>query len=77
MFGGKNKRSEKADDGLMQKSKRGNMDEYEALRTIIAENSGLLARVLEKIRVQRGLSQKNPKAEAPKSDEKKKKKGKS
>jgi hypothetical protein len=39
--------------GLAQRSSRGNMDEYEALRTIVAENPGLLMRILEKIRTAR------------------------
>jgi hypothetical protein len=56
MFGAKSKKKEEQAAGLMQKSSRGNMDEYEALRTIVAENAGLLARVLEKIRIQRTLS---------------------
>lgn len=37
-------------DGLAKKTARGNMDEYEALRTIVNDNPGLLARVLDKIR---------------------------
>ncbi len=39
--------------GLPKKSSRGNMDEYEAVRTIVAENPGLLMRVLDKIRSSR------------------------
>ena len=32
------------------------MDEYEALRTIVSENPGLMNRVLEKIRVHRAMN---------------------
>ncbi|MCX6116552.1 MAG: hypothetical protein NT027_03350 [Proteobacteria bacterium] len=56
MFGAKTKKKEEQAAGLMQKSARGNMDEYEALRTIVAENSALLSRILDKIRVHRTLS---------------------
>jgi hypothetical protein len=57
MFGqSNNKKKKDENEGLAVKSARGNMDEYEALRTIIAENAGLLARVLEKIKVHRALS---------------------
>lgn len=50
------------------------MDEYEALRTIIAENVGLLSRVLEKIRVQRAMSgTKSNEAPEPADDKKDKK----
>lgn len=74
MFGGKKKQSERDQDTIMQKSARGNMDEYEALRTIVAENAGLLTRVLDKIRIQRTLSGKSPKAEsaAPQNSDPKK-----
>jgi hypothetical protein len=56
MFGTKKKQSDANSSKVMQQSSRGNMDEFEALRTIIAENTGLLNRVLEKIRIQRTLS---------------------
>jgi hypothetical protein len=57
MFGQSGSKKKKEDnEGLAVKSARGNMDEYEALRTIVAENSGLLSRVLEKIRIQRAMS---------------------
>ena len=56
MFGVKSKKKEDDANALMQKSARGNMDEYEALRTIIAENQGLFTRVLEKIRTHRAMS---------------------
>lgn len=56
MFGAKKKKENSDNAGVMQKSTRGNMDEYEALRTIVAENTGLLNRVMEKIRIQRTLS---------------------
>lgn len=70
MFGNKKKKADDANSGVMQKSARGNMDEYQALRTIIAENQGLLVRVLEKIRIQRTLSGKTPKPPELKKDEK-------
>lgn len=56
MFGVKKKQNEANNSKVMQQSARGNMDEFEALRTVIAENTGLLNRVLEKIRIQRTLS---------------------
>jgi hypothetical protein len=56
MFGAKKKKSDADAAGVMQKSSRGNMDEYEALRTIVSENAGLLNRVLEKIKIHRTLS---------------------
>jgi hypothetical protein len=78
MFGqsGNKKKKDEA-EGLAVKSARGNMDEYEALRTIVAENTGLLARVLEKIRIQRAMSGAKPSATpAPTADKKDKKDGK-
>ena len=59
MFGAKKKKNDADASGVMQKSSRGNMDEYEALRTIVAENAGLLNRVLEKIKIHRTLTGKN------------------
>jgi hypothetical protein len=57
MFGQSNSNKKKEDhDGLQKKSSRGNMDEYEALRTIVSENPGLMNRVLEKIRVHRAMN---------------------
>jgi hypothetical protein len=57
MFGqsGNNKKKEDS-DAIQKKSARGNMDEYEAMRTIVSENPGLLNRVLEKIRVHRAMN---------------------
>ena len=75
MFGqsGNKKKKDEA-EGLAVKSARGNMDEYEALRTIVAENSGLLARVLEKIRIHRTMSNAKPgEIEKPADDKKDKK----
>ncbi len=56
MFGSNNSKK-KGDENatLATSSARGNMDEYEALRTIVAENSGLLNRVFDKIRKTRAL----------------------
>ena len=75
MFGSSNNKKKKDEsDGLATKSSRGNMDEYEALRTIIAENVGFLSRVLEKIRVQRAMSgTKSNEAPEPADDKKDKK----
>lgn len=56
MFGAKKKKTDEDAAGVMQKSARGNMDEYEALRTIVAENAGLMNRVLEKIKIHRTLA---------------------
>ena len=56
MFGGKKKKADADNAGVMQKSARGNMDEYEALRTIVAENTGLMNRVMEKIKIHRTLN---------------------
>jgi hypothetical protein len=57
MFGQSNSNKKKEDnDGVQKKSARGNMDEYEALRTIVSENPGLMTRVLEKIRVHRAMN---------------------
>ncbi len=43
-------KSKNQSGGIAKSSHRGNMDEYEAVRTIVSENPGLLMRVLEKIR---------------------------
>lgn len=57
MFGSNNSKKKSDDNAsLATSSARGNMDEYEALRTIIAENQGLLGRVFEKIRRTRAMS---------------------
>jgi hypothetical protein len=53
MFSGSRKKNNENESGIQKTSARGNMDEYEALRTIVAENPGLLMRVLEKIRAAR------------------------
>jgi hypothetical protein len=77
---GQSGNSKKKDDGdaVQKKSIRGNMDEYEALRTIVSENPGLLTRVLEKIRVARTMNntekQNLGKAQDKKEDDKKDKK---
>ncbi len=78
MFGQSgNKKKKEDNEGLAVKSARGNMDEYEALRTIVAENTGLLSRVLEKIRIQRAMSGAKPsETPAPADDKKDKKDGK-
>lgn len=56
MFGSNNsKKKGEENAALATSSARGNMDEYEALRTIIAENNGLLNRVFDKIRKTRAL----------------------
>jgi hypothetical protein len=56
MFGqSKNNKKRDEQDGIQKKSARGNMDEYEALRTIVAENPGLFSRVLEKIKIYRAM----------------------
>ncbi len=56
MFGGSRKKEKENQSGIQKTSSRGNMDEYEALRTIVAENPGLLMRVLEKLRAARDSS---------------------
>jgi hypothetical protein len=56
MFGTKKKKVSTSTSSIMQTSSRGNMDEYEALRTIVSENSGLLQRVLDKIKFLRAQS---------------------
>lgn len=43
-------KSREAQNGIPKSTHRGNMDEYEAVRTIVSENPGLLMRVLDKIR---------------------------
>jgi hypothetical protein len=74
MFGSNNKKkSGKESEGLATSSSRGNMDEYEALRTIIAENPGLLLRVFDKIRVARAMSKTSKTDLPPESDNDKKK----
>lgn len=49
------------------------MDEYEAMRTIVSENPGLLNRVLEKIRIHRAMnpSENDPIKKASTNDDKK------
>jgi|LakMenEpi03Aug12_release.lakeMendotaPanAssembly.Ray.scaffolds.fasta_scaffold3059105_1 hypothetical protein len=54
--------------GIAKSSHRGNMDEYEAVRTIVSENPGLLMRVLEKIRAARN-GDANQKTNTPKKDD--------
>jgi hypothetical protein len=75
MFGS-NSNKKKGDENatLATSSARGNMDEYEALRTIVAENSSLLNRVFDKIRKARSMSTATSKTEisAPPASEKKK-----
>ncbi|MCX6125572.1 MAG: hypothetical protein NTV34_12635 [Proteobacteria bacterium] len=71
MFGVKRKKADENSSSVMQKSARGNMDEYEALRTIVAENPGILTRVMDKIRIQRTLSGKGSKPGAQASSESK------
>jgi hypothetical protein len=57
MFGQSGNSKKKDDsDAIQKKSARGNMDEYEAMRTIVSENPGLMTRVLEKIRVHRAMN---------------------
>jgi flagellar basal body rod protein FlgF len=57
MFGSNNNKKKSDENAsLATSSARGNMDEYEALRTIVAENAGLLGRVFEKIRKTRAMS---------------------
>jgi hypothetical protein len=48
-----NKRKSGEHQGVLKTSPRGNMDEFEAVSSIVTSNSGLLSRVLDKIRVQR------------------------
>ena len=64
MFGNSGKKKAE-NDGLAVKSARGNMDEYEALRTIVAENVSLLSRVLEKIRIHRTMNGSPKDAKSP------------
>jgi hypothetical protein len=76
MFGqSKSNKKREDNEAVQKKSARGNMDEYEALRTIVAENPGLFNRVLEKIRVHRAMnsSENDPlkKKPADKTDKKK------
>jgi hypothetical protein len=63
----------KEKEGLPQTSPRGNMDEYEAVRTIVSTNPGLLTRVLEKIRTQRSSKQGENKSLSNKPDSSSKK----
>jgi hypothetical protein len=77
MFGQSgNKKKKEESEGLAVKSARGNMDEYEALRTIIAENTGLLGRVLEKLRIHRAMSNTKPGEVTKPADDQKNKKDK-
>lgn len=52
-----NKKKSGENQGVLKTSPRGNMDEFEAVSSIVTSNSGLMSRVLEKIRVQRRDSQ--------------------
>jgi hypothetical protein len=52
-----NKRKSVENQGVLKTSPRGNMDEFEAVSSIVTSNSGLLSRVLDKIRFQRRDSQ--------------------
>ena len=69
MFGQSGKKNNESQSGIQKTSARGNMDEYEALRTIVAENPGLLMRVLEKIRAARDGAGSGQKIGAPKKEE--------
>lgn len=54
MFGdSRDKKKSTENNGIPKTSPRGNMDEYEAVRSIVSSNPGLLSRVLEKIRSHR------------------------
>jgi hypothetical protein len=69
MFGESNKKKKSEDQGILKTSPRGNMDEFEAVSSIVTSNSGLLSRVLEKIRSQRRDLQKPLKNSTKASDD--------
>lgn len=73
MFGDSgDKKKPTENQGIPKSSARGNMDEYEAVRTIIATNPGLLTRVLEKIRSQRSSKNSDGKSVDKKTAQEKK-----
>lgn len=73
MFGDSNSKKKSNDNqGVLKTSPRGNMDEFEAVSSIVTSNTGLLSRVLEKIRSNRRESQ-NPGKTANKPTEQSKK----
>lgn len=54
MFGDSNNKKKSNDNqGVLKTSPRGNIDEFEAVSSIVTSNTGLLSRVLEKIRSHR------------------------
>lgn len=58
MSGDSNNKKKSGDNqGVLKTSPRGNMDEFEAVSSIVTSNSGLMSRVLDKIRMQRRDSQ--------------------
>lgn len=67
----KNKKNSES-SGIPQSSIRGNMDEYEAVRSIVSGNPGLLTRVLEKLRSNRRDKQTPSKTPTPPTEQNKK-----
>lgn len=73
MFGpSNNKKKSNENQGVLKSSPRGNMDEFETVTSIVTSHSGLLSRVLDKIRMQRRELQSSEKS-APKSADQNKK----
>lgn len=68
MFGDSQDKKKSSDsNGIPKTSSRGNMDEYEAVRSIVSSNPGLLSRVLEKIRSHRASTSIDGKPQAKNS----------
>lgn len=73
MFGTPNNKKKSAENqGVLKTSPRGNMDEFEAVTSIVTSNSGLFSRVLDKIRMQRRELQSSEKSAPKNADQAKK-----
>ncbi len=73
MFGDSQDKKKSSDNnGIPKSSPRGNMDEYEAVRSIVSSNPGLLSRVLEKIRSHRASKSNDGKSQAKNNGQEKK-----
>lgn len=73
MFGTSNNKKKSAENqGVLKTSPRGNVDEFEAVTSIVTSNSGLLSRVLDKIRMQRRELQSSEKSASKNADQAKK-----
>jgi hypothetical protein len=73
MFGdSQDKKKSPENQGIPKSSPRGNMDEYEAVRSIVSSDPGLLSRVLEKIRSHRASKSGDSKSQVKNNGQEKK-----